>query len=243
MPVKYQNFDHSYKLKGKPVFAPTDLCRRIGNDIKGQVQRSFIFPDYYYHLKSGGHIAALHLHRSNRFFCKVDIKNFFYSCGRNRVADSLKRIGIKRHHHYARWSCVKNPIGDQPSYSLPYGFIQSPILASLVLAHSPVGIELDQLRNQVSISVFVDDISVSSNDPDLLSMIFDQLRSCFDDSPFSLNENKTIEPTERLQIFNCKLAHQVSSVTQERINEFYATDDRSEASIAGFEDYCLRVAQ
>ncbi|MFC6199489.1 reverse transcriptase domain-containing protein [Ponticaulis profundi] len=243
MPVKYQNFDHTYKLKGKSVFVPTNLSRKIGLDIKEKITSNFLFPDYFYHLKPGGHIAALHVHRQNRFFCKTDISDFFYSCGRNRVVESIRKIGVKRHHHYARWSCVKNPLQDQPAYTLPYGFIQSPILASLVLAHSSVGTALNQLSKHVSVSLFMDDISISSNDPSLVSDSFEYIKSAFDSSPFSINNDKTTGTTESLQVFNCNLSYDFSSVTSERIEKFYSDDERSEASISGFEDYCARVSK
>lgn len=243
MTVRFQNYDYSYRLNGKPVFAPTSLGRRIGSDVKRQVGSAFKFPDNYYHLRKGGHVAALHLHRNNRFFCKTDIKNFFYSCGRNRVADSLRNIGIKRHYHYARWSCVKNPFGTYPSYTLPYGFVQSPILASLVLAHSTLGTVLDQLCQQVSVSVFVDDISISSNNLNSIDSAFNYLKSSFESSPFAINTEKTVEPTDYLNVFNCHLSHQVSAVTQERVDDFYSTPNRSDASIMGFEEYRHWVSQ
>lgn len=241
MPVKFQNFDHSYKLNGKPVFSPTDLGRQVGNDVKSQVEAVFSFPNYYYHLKKGGHIAALHLHRRSKFFCKVDISNFFYSCGRNRVAECLRAIGVRRHHHYAKWSCVKNPFDNFPRYSLPYGFVQSPILASLVLAHSALGEEIDRLSNAVNISVFVDDIAVSSDDPDLARDSLERLLLSFNLSPFNPNTNKTVETANSINIFNCHLSHNTSFVTQDRVDNFYSTANRSVESIAGFEEYCDRV--
>lgn len=145
MPVRFENYSHSFEINGKPVFAPSELGRRIGNDIKDRIERACAFDGFYYHLRPGGHVGALHSHRQHQYFCKLDIENFFYSVARNRVARSLRAVSIPRATHYAKWSCVKNPYGT-PSYSLPYGFVQSPILATLALAQSPIG---DLLRSLI----------------------------------------------------------------------------------------------
>jgi hypothetical protein len=34
------------------------------------------FPDYFYHYKSGGHVAAMHAHIDNRLFFKIDYGTF-----------------------------------------------------------------------------------------------------------------------------------------------------------------------
>src|ERR1700710_1474341 len=137
MAVQFQNFAYTYQVDGKHIFAPNLLGEAIGRDIKQQVEKAYAFDVFVFHLRNGGHVAALHSHRDHAFFARVDIRRFFYSIARNRVQRALMSIGIPRARHYAKWSCVKNPYGD-PSYALPYGFVQSPILASLVLMESPV---------------------------------------------------------------------------------------------------------
>jgi hypothetical protein len=76
--------------------------------------------------------------RRKRSFARLDLENFSYSIGRNRVRHALRTLGIAHSEHYAKWSTVKNPYGN-PSYALAYGFVQSPILASPVLDRSALG--------------------------------------------------------------------------------------------------------
>lgn len=63
MTVQFENFEYSYKKGGKPYFAPNNLGRRIGEDIKAQVEQTYQFDPFVYHLRAGGHVAALHCHR------------------------------------------------------------------------------------------------------------------------------------------------------------------------------------
>ena len=67
---------------------------------------------------------------------EILLKDFFYTVRRNRVDRALRACGVRQHVHFAKWSTVKDPQGGG-GYVLPYGFVQSPLLASLVLAESP----------------------------------------------------------------------------------------------------------
>ncbi|WP_171134950.1 reverse transcriptase domain-containing protein [Ruegeria sp. HKCCD7221] len=239
MPVTFQNYSHSFELNGKPVFAPSNLGRRIGNDVKDRVERGYAFDDFYYHLRNGGHVAALHSHRTNQYFCKLDIENFFYSVARNRVVRSLRAISIPRATHYGKWSCVQNPF-KEPSYALPYGFVQSPILATLVLSQSALGTALRGVSKHANVAVYVDDISLSSNDLTALETCYDEICGAFDVAGFNVNKAKSVAPCEGLTVFNCSLEHQKTLVEATRIAEFHSVS-RSPSSELGFEQYCDSV--
>lgn len=244
MPVKFQNYDYSYQRSGKPVFVPSDLGARIGQDIKTQVEATYAFDDFVYHLKkNGGHVAALHAHRAHEFFARVDITNFFYGITKSRVQRSLANLGIQRARHYAKWSCVKNPF-DGPSYTLPYGFIQSPILATLVLMQSTVGNFLRATTDsgQIAVSVYMDDITLSSDDEGALCSAFEQLKSNLHEANFDINVGKLREPSKAMDVFNCDLSHGKVEVQPARIGLFYS-EIRSPASVDGFEEYCARVQE
>lgn len=239
MPVRFENYSHSFSLNRKPVFSPSKLGRRIGHDIKERVEDAFLFEEFYYHLRKGGHIAAIHSHRSNRYYCKLDIENFFYSVARNRVVRGLREINVARASHYGKWSCVKNPFLD-PSYALPYGFVQSPILATLVLAKSALGSALTRLSAQANIAVYVDDITLSSNNLSSLDACYRELLAVFDEANFTPNIRKCVAPCESLAVFNCSLQHEETLVEPARVTEFHRFP-RSSASIDGFERYCASV--
>jgi Reverse transcriptase (RNA-dependent DNA polymerase) len=244
MPVQHQNYDYCYEKKSKPVFAPSDLGRIVGEDIKAKVEAVHTFEDFVYHLKkNGGHVAALHAHRPHNHFARIDFARFFYTIARNRVKRAISSLGINRAEHYAKWSTVKNPYND-PSYALPYGFVQSPILATLVLMKSEVGDRLRVLHaaGTVTVSVYVDDISLSSDDPEALEAAYAGLLGILNGAQFILSEHKLRRPSAAIDLFNCDLTSGRTAVRAERVAEFAAVD-HSEASIEQFARYTLKVEE
>ena len=185
MTVAFENFAYSFTNdKGKPVFVPTDRARRVADELMGLVKERVTFDSHYYHFSKGAHVAALHAHRDNRYFARLDLKNYFYSVGRNRVKAALKEIGVPRAEHFAKWSSVRNPY-ENPRYALPYGFPQSPLLATLVMSQSALGGAIAALPAPVLKSVYLDDIAVSAHDREALVQAFESLKAAAAASNFT----------------------------------------------------------
>lgn len=239
MPVSIPNFKYAYLRKGKPVFVPTTIGRRIGAEIKGRVENAYTFDCMYWHLREGGHVAAMHHHRDHRLFARIDISRFFYSVSRRRVQSALARIGIDKPRFYAKWSTVTNPYGD-PKYALPYGFVQSPILASLVIAASNVGSCLRSLPTTVNVAVYMDDISLSSDDDAALQQAFASVLAVLDEEGFVVSTEKLRPPSPAMDIFNCDLAQGRATVRPTRVAEFLASSPDHTAQSA-FNAYCESV--
>lgn len=239
MAIAIPNFEYSYRRKGKPVFVPTTIGRRIGNEIKLEVEAAYSFDPIYFHLRRGGHVAAMHHHRDNRSFARIDISRFFYSVSRRRVQSALDRIGVANARFYAKWSTVANPY-ENPKYALPYGFVQSPILASLVMATSQVGDHLLGLPTPVNVSVYMDDISLSSDDHDELVKAYASTLAVLEADGFQLSTEKLREPAAAIDIFNCELTHGRSVVRNERVAEFFAHGP-DQISEEAFIAYCASV--
>jgi hypothetical protein len=242
MPVQFQNFEYRYELNGRHIFVPSKLGEQIGEKVRKQVENTYAFDGFIYHLrKKGGHVAALHAHRAHHFFARLDIRRFFYGISRSRVRRALAGIGIGRALHYAKWSCVKNPYGN-PAYALPYGFIQSPVLATLVLMESGVGDFLRAVSAQAKVlpTVYMDDISLSSDDLDALQTAFDGVLVELNNAGFEVSPNKTRRPGAAMDLFNCDLSHGQTRVSDDRINAFLATGP-SQLSEDAFVSYCATV--
>jgi len=239
MSVAIPNFTYNYLRKGKPVFVPTKIGRRIGTEIKEAVEGAYAFGPIYFHLRRGGHVAAMHHHREKNTFARIDISNFFYSISRRRVQSALDRIGVGNACFYAKWSTVLSPFGN-PRYALPYGFVQSPILASLVIATSDLGQHLLKLPASVKAGVYVDDISLSSDDADELQRAYNATLAVIAADGFAVNPGKLRPPAPAIDIFNCDLSHGKASVTDDRINAFLATNP-SQAAEDAFVAYCASV--
>ena len=241
MPVEFANYEFSYlNRKGKRVFVPSDRCRKIAAELTASVRERVEFDAHYYHFADGAHVAALHMLRDRRYFARLDLKNFFYSVGRNRVKADLKAIGVPRAEHYARWSCVLNPHGE-PRYSLPYGFPQSPLLATLALSQSALGLAVRDLPATITRSIYIDDIAIASDDLPALTVAFEGLLDAAAAANFALNYAKVSPPSDRMDLFNCDLSQGETTVKDERVEEFYAKD-RTQRAAGAFERYRAKVA-
>lgn len=239
MTVAIPNYSYTYRRRGKPVFAPSAIGRRIGAEVKSAVEAAYDFDPIYFHLRKGGHVAAMHHHRGHRHFARIDIARFFYSVSRRRVQSALDRVGVGNAAFYAKWSTVANPYRD-PRFSLPYGFVQSPVLASLVIATSALGNHLRVLPPEVTVGVYVDDVSLSSDDLHALQAAYDATLDALAGDGFAVNADKLRPPAESIDIFNCDLTHGSSVVRDDRIADFVAMGP-TQAAEEAFIAYCAAV--
>lgn len=148
------------------VFVPTKETIANGLKVKKLIEDIWPIPNHYYHLRRGGHIQALMKHLKNRYFIHLDIQNFFGQINRSRITRSLKEhIPYNRAREIAIESTVRLPDSPTIKYILPFGFVQSPIIASMCLKKSALGRHLSRLESQKDfiVSVYMDDILVSSN--------------------------------------------------------------------------------
>jgi hypothetical protein len=141
-------WDHKFELKPACwVFVPTEESKQHGYNLKQKIESKWRAPHYYFHLKSGGHVEALKKHLGNKYFAQADIKNFFNSISRSRVTRALN--SLFKDYDLARSSACSSVVADPDStegeFILPFGFVQSPIIASLCLYQSALGRYLDRL--------------------------------------------------------------------------------------------------
>ena len=187
-------------------------------------------PHYYYHLKSGGHVAALRSHLNHSIFLKFDIKNFFGSINKTRVTRCLKKLfNYAQAREMANASTVYYPAGDIKYTILPFGFVQSPILASICLQQSSLGIFIDKLskNNEVAVSIYVDDIIIST-DNDLSKSIFNQIKNEAERARFFLNDEKEEGPTNQVSAFNVEISNTLLQIKSARMEKFAEVFKNSE---------------
>src|SRR5258706_9167 len=86
-----------FELKpGKWVFVPTPNSVSLGRDIKSAIEGHWSRPPHFYHLRRGGHVAAIRAHLNSAAFLCLDIQDFFGSIRRSRIARCLKsRFGYR----------------------------------------------------------------------------------------------------------------------------------------------------
>ncbi len=218
-----ERWAHKYERKpGKWVFEPTDEYRKFGKDIKKATQKVWRAPRYYFHLRRGGHVAALRRHLRYKYFVRFDIEDFFGRINRTRVTRCLRGyFGHANAREMADRSTVRHPT-EKGRWVLPFGFVQSPLLASVALSKSRLGAVLESIEKArgLQVSVYVDDIIVSGDDPENLSEICERLVDASIKSGLAFNAAKSQGPAGQITAFNIELTHANLAISQERLDEF-----------------------
>ncbi|EOS9876917.1 reverse transcriptase domain-containing protein [Vibrio parahaemolyticus] len=228
------SWSNRFEIKqGRWVYNPTTECRAQGSDILKELNTSWKKPEYYYHLREGGHVAALNVHKGSKYFATLDLCDFYGSISRSRVTRALKPIiGYERARKIAKISTVKAPSNYPYSHYLPYGFVQSPILASICLLDSYLGKLIDSLHDEtasINISVYMDDIVISSNDEEALVSTFSELELAAYKSKFALSEKKTKQVATSTSAFNIIISIDEMIIEEERFQQLKLVYSMSES--------------
>ncbi|WP_257285872.1 reverse transcriptase domain-containing protein [Endozoicomonas sp. SESOKO1] len=220
-PPKWSN---KFQLhSGSWVFVPTRESKVGGRIIKRCVEGCWSAPNYYYHLRQGGHVEAIRSHTSGQFFIHLDICQFFSSINRSRITRSLKsRLGYERAREIAIASTVPAPNTGGSAHILPYGFVQSPILASICLRYSKLGSALHELSKakKTTVSVYVDDIIISTQSLTEAEDALGQVKGAAERSGFPLNSDKEEGPAQKITAFNIELSHSKLRINDRRMSLF-----------------------
>lgn len=222
-------FELKHPGSGKWCYVPSEEGRAVGVAVRREVEKVWSAPSYYFHLKKGGHVAAIQHHLSSASFLRLDLTNFFGSITATRITRSLRsKLGYTRAREIALLSTVSPP-GAPGSRSLPYGFVQSPLLASVCLAESALGRQLQRISfdHDARVSVYVDDIIVSAKDSDRIASIKAKLEGAASRAGLTFNFVKSQGPAPEINAFNIELSHDAMRVSPTRFLEFqtrYRTD-------------------
>ncbi|MDR6936005.1 reverse transcriptase domain-containing protein [Luteibacter sp. 3190] len=236
-----QKWRDRFEVKpGRWVFVPTRESADRGIQIKALIGGQWKAPNFFYHLRHGGHVAAVRAHVENRYFFRADIDDFFGRVGRSRITRCLKTwFSFADAREMADISVVRHPV--HGSHILPYGFVQSPILASVALDMSRLGACLRSLAKHkpLKVSVYVDDIIISSNDLELLNTAADAVLRRGEQALFPIGALKREGPCEAITAFNIELAQHSLNISEQRMKVFrdryLSSDDESvRAGILGY---------
>jgi hypothetical protein len=97
------------------------------------------------------------------------------------------------------------------------------MLAALALDRSLFGSYLRRRAGQSTITIFSDDVIISSDDRDELHEEFLSLLGLLERSNFPVHPRKTQFPQSEVQVFNMRIAHGTLRFTDERMWKFLCT--------------------
>lgn len=206
--------DNKFAYKQEPAY------KVLGEDLCERVYSKWSPPSIFYHHRNGGHIAALRKHLDNEHFSKFDVSRFFYRISRNKIIRALKTCGFS--FLEASEAAAQSVVNSGEGFNLPYGFTQSPLLASLCLNRSQAGEFLRRLDKDICVSVYVDDIIISNKDnPAKLAEVSEKLISIFNDAGFPISKQKSLISQGEVSSFNIALSNNRMEITHERMAEFF----------------------
>jgi hypothetical protein len=220
----WHTYGHKFSLpKGNKVFVPTALTADMGGKLISWIQKRWLPPDNFFHLQPGGHVAAARSHICNQQFLRLDLRTFFDKVTRSKVHRGLRGLGYSSSQafSFACHSTVEQTPGVR-DFSVPFGFPQSPILASLVLANSSLGRELERLRKEgLTVSVYVDDLLLSTSEGSpLLEKAKEFLETAALKSGFEFNASKQQGPSSMVTAFNINVRHGGLGISVPRMADF-----------------------
>lgn len=238
-------YNHHFALKpGTRVYIPSMFGAQRGREIKETIERLWRPPDNYYHLLDGGHVAAVRSHRDAPWLASLDLQRFFEQISRSKVHRALKAIGFSQRE---AWEMACDSTVDkrppQRKFSLPFGFVQSPIVASVVLAKSALGGEIRKLcADGSNVTVYVDDITVSGRSEQEVSSAVDKLEAAAALSGFSFNPEKSQPASRRVSSFNIQFGSGIMDIVDGRMAEFeVAVRNGNEYQVGGILGYVTSV--
>lgn len=221
-----QNYEYRYELKpSRFVYIQTKNSVIRGKAIIKQVLKKYTPHSIFYHLeRRGGHVAALRLHQQSDYFSRFDITNFFGQVSRTRVARSLRRVGFKPSRAFN--IALESVVVEGPHRVLPYGFCQSPVLATLALEQSHLGSELKRLFDAgFLVSVYMDDILISGKYQDVLQEASEAVIEAASKAGFPLSPEKTAIAVANVDTFNCHIESHAITILDERMEKFLTQHD------------------
>lgn len=231
---------------GKWIFVPSEHSRVYGKFVVKRVRLEWLPPKYFYHLRGGGHLSAIDAHLKNKYFSRLDIENFFGSITASRITRVLKPyLGYELSREIAKQSTVRVPGSTKKELMLPFGFVQSAILASICLDKSSLGIFLNKVKNDktISLSVYMDDILISSNNKQKLVEVTEEIKKSICRSSWLSNIKKEVIASESITAFNIDVAQNKRYVNQEKLKqlEFDFYQAESVAKKNGISSYVKKV--
>ena len=234
------NYHHKFVGDGRLIFVPTNSARTFGSQLHKKILQRRSPPANFYHHHDGGHVAAAQVHLVSHFFIRLDLARFFDSITRSKVHRSLRRIGFKQGYAWeAACACTVSKTNTKKSFSLPFGFVQSPILASIALSTSAPGAALSKVRSTgVMLSVYVDDIILSGNDEGDPIAARRLLETAAAISGLKFNPLKCSGPATTIEVFNLIMSNNMIEVNPTRFSAFESTvkiaDDSTVGGIIGY---------
>lgn len=217
------NYEFSFEVRpGKPVFIQRKDSLGQGKRLTTAIEEKYQPCDLFFHFrKRGGHVAAMKRHLGNAYFSRFDLEDFFGHVTRTKIVRALRKLGWS--HKEAFSDAVDSVVVLNAQRVLPFGFHQSPLIATLVLEQSLLGGFLQrQADTGLTVSIYMDDILISGNDQALLAEASTELVEVAASAGFPVSTKKQAVALEEASVFNCIVSQDSVRFLDHRMRQFLA---------------------
>ena len=228
------SYEYSFDIKpGKPVFIQTAESKARGAEIIKLISEAYSPHEIFHHFKRRrGHVGALNKHQQSEWFSRLDLADFFGSVTRTKLSRALRGLGFTDRDAFKM--AFDSVVVRGNRKVLPFGFCQSPLLATLALESSALGQKLIEVSNRgIITTVYMDDALLSSDDSASLAGATDEVIAAAAIAEFALAPDKVTINQPVAEIFNCNITRGRRVFTPARMEQFVA--DLMEANPAGAE--------
>lgn len=194
----YRSFRIQQGKKVRTIHSPKVALKVVQKWLGTHLSSAIQFAPHVCGFVKGKSFAdAAKIHQGARWIYSVDIENFFPSITVVQISAALEKLGYTEESaKFLANICSLN-------FTLAQGSPASPVVSNIVM--KDIDQQLKELADKydLQISRYADDIVFSGKEP-FIEDIPNELNSIFDQTPFSLNQNKTYfsdsEKGQRLKV-------------------------------------------
>ena len=218
------------RIINPPIEKLKKLQKRIANILVAQVP----LPVYQYGgIKGRSNIGNAKLHKGKKFVFQTDLTDFFPYTHSNKVYKALIDLDFSPN--------VASLITKLTTYKghLPQGAPTSSILANIVFI--PTGNKILKIaeNNNLNFSIFVDDVTLSSNSDfkQITYIIIDIIRA----DGYKISQNKTTYKSGIKEVTGVKLPNNTMTTTSKFDKKYITLDSSKIATKRGMDNYKKQI--
>lgn len=229
-----QLIDKNGKPRTRDLYPSLRLMKAVQKRIHVQLLKTIKLPDYAFGgVAKRDNILNAKMHQGNKFFFNTDLRNFYPGITHQQVFEMFVKRSFS--------PTVSSILTKLTTYKgmLPQGTPTSPYLANLVFVSAGLELEILAIKNGLTLTTFVDDITISSKTD--FKLLINDILAIITSNGFKISHNKTFYQTKQPKVTNVIVNNnniKLSAAYKKKIDGF---EDKETPQAKGTINYYKRV--
>jgi len=229
-----QLIDKNGKPRTRDLYPSLRLLKTVQKRIHVQLLKTIKLPDYAFGgIAKRDNILNAKMHQGNKFFFNTDLRNFYPGITHQQVFEMF----VKRNFSPTA-SMILTKLTTYKGM-LPQGTPTSPYLANLVFVSAGLELEALAIKNGLTLTTFVDDITISSK-IDFKPLVNDIL-AIITSNGFKISHNKTFYQTKQPKVTNVIVNNNSIRLPEAYKKKIDGFEDKETPQAKGTINYYKRV--